>query len=324
MRYRYLAIALALAALVLPSTLAQTGSASSSEGATSAPISDAEFVALRDGFKAQLEADRERLYGFTRQQRNEYMGRFFGDPSRDRRRAFKAALEQFRTEWDFSNVADEPGAATADPNSGRAAAKVAGTNITYDTGNVVVANIGVASQMVGNRFDSALNVPGTACCFPVETSGTITMITFDMVNTFFGSAVWSLYSNIVGTMAVQVTSMARPGIMTGLNTLAVASPTTVNAYANGTFLAGIWQFSPTMTALAFDTATVGGQGHHAISLNDGAAGSMLATVTNGGMNLNAIFRVSGNVAPPVELMDFTLESGDTGESGDSGAGDDGP
>ncbi|MEO1083368.1 MAG: hypothetical protein AAFY88_03930 [Acidobacteriota bacterium] len=137
------------------------------------------------------------------------------------------------------------------------------------------------------------------------------MVTFDMINTFFGSAVLSIYSDIVGTQAVQVTSMARAGVTPGLNTLAVAAPTTANTYMNGTFLAGIWQFDPTMTVLAVDTMSTGGQGFHGISLNDdamNAMGSLITDVTTGGgMGVNAIFRVSGNVATPVELMDFTIE-----------------
>ena len=182
---------------------------------------------------------------------------------------------------------------------------VAFGTIQYDSG-MVTGTAGAASQMLGNRFDSALNTAGTACCFPVPTSGSVTMITFEMVNTFFSSAVFSLYSNITGTMAAQVTSMGRP-IGPGLNTLSVMSPTTMNAYQNGTFLAGIWQFDLMSTALGVDTGSNAGQGFHAISLNDGAAGSLLTTVTSAGMGLNAVFRVSGNVVTPVELMSFTIE-----------------
>ncbi len=189
--------------------------------------------------------------------------------------------------------------------------KVAGTNITYDTGTVA-GTAGMASQMLGNRFDSALNPPGTMCCFPVETTGSITMITFDMVNTFFSSAVWSLYSDVMGTTAMRVTSMGR-GVMTGLQTLSVMSPTTANAYMNGTFLAGIFQFMPASTGLAVDTGTnmgaaTVGQGFHAININDGTTGTALTNVTTGGGGgLNAIFRVSGNVSTPVELMAFEIE-----------------
>ncbi|MDA8018257.1 MAG: hypothetical protein MPN21_12495 [Thermoanaerobaculia bacterium] len=261
---------------------------------------------LRDQFRQQLEKDREQLYEMSRQERQQYIAQYFQAPEREKRRAFKAALEQFRLEWDIQDTGKDKRVEAVEPSRGGKAVKVAGTNITYDTGTVF-GTAGIASQMLGNRFDSGLNTGGTMCCFPVETTGSVTMITFDMVNTFFGSVVWSLYSNIMGTTAAQVTSMARPGIVTGLNTLSVMSPTTANVYMNGTFLAGIWQFDPTMTGLAVDTGTVGGQGFHAISLNDGAMGSMLTTVTTAGMGLNAIFRVSGNVATPVELMEFTIE-----------------
>lgn len=254
----------------------------------------------KERYYVQLKADQERIYGMSREERSQYLADYFGGTERGAdRRAAKAALEQIRKEWD---ITEHPKPQQVDNRRGQKALRVAGTNITYDTGTVA-GTAGIASQMVGNRFDSALNGPGTMCCFPVETSGSITQITFDMVVTFFGSAVFSLYSNVSGTMAAQVTSMARPGIMTGLNTLAVMAPTTANTYMNGTFLAGIWQFDPTMTGLAVDTGTTGGQGFHAISLNDGAVGTALATI----MSRNAIFRVSGNVATPVELMDFTIE-----------------
>ncbi|MEL7060571.1 MAG: hypothetical protein AAGN46_11140 [Acidobacteriota bacterium] len=242
-----------------------------------------------------LRLDHEALAAMTIEERGEAM------------RAYKAAREQAARDAGLEIGTERVIQALDVPRRNPAPSGLRAIgNITYDTGTVAGSG-GVASQMVGNRFDSALNVAGTACCFPVPTSGSITMITFDMVNTFFGSAVFSIYSNIVGTMANQVTSIGRGGIMTGLNTLAVASPTTMNAYMNGTFLAGIWQFDPTMTGLALDTGTTGGQGFHAISLNDGAMGSGLTTVTFGGMGANAIFRVSGNVLTPVELMDFEVD-----------------
>ncbi|MEM8962310.1 MAG: hypothetical protein AAGD38_12575, partial [Acidobacteriota bacterium] len=90
------------------------------------------------------------------------------------------------------------------------------------------------------------------------------------------------------------------------NTLNVSTGMgTDNVYMNGTFLAGIWQFNSN-TALAADSGTTGSQGFHGISLNDGAMGSMLTTI----MSRNMIFRVSGNVSTPVELMDFTIEQTD--------------
>lgn len=180
--------------------------------------------------------------------------------------------------------------------------RIPGTMIQYDSGTVT-GTAGVASQMLGNRFDSALNPAGTMCCFPVENSGTITMVTFNMVATFFGSAVYSYYTNISGTMANQVTSMALAGVMTGVNTRTLGGNATLTMYENGAFLAGIWQFNVTMTGLGVDTGTNGGQGFHGISLNDGMVGTMLTDL----MSLNAVFRVGGNVATPVELMNFEVD-----------------
>lgn len=257
--------------------------------------------ALKASFAQQLRADQAAIYAMSREERQQYVAAGFQSPDRATRRAFKLALEEVRQEWDIVEDKPEPPADNEGSKRGLEAAKVAGTNITYDTGTVTGGSIGTASQMVGNRFN-------TGSGLPVETSGSITQITFDMVVTFFGSAVWSLYTDIVGTMADQVTSMARPGIMTGLNTLAVMSPTTDNAYMNGTFLAGIWQFDPTMTGLAYDTGSTNGQGFHGISLNDAAVGTMLnSTVTAGANPVNFIFRVSGDVVTPIELMDFTIE-----------------
>ena len=260
---------------------------------------------LQETLRQQLDADRAKLFAMSPEERHDYMRQYFGHSDRETRRAFKAALEQVRQEWDVPGYTGGPKVEVDEPSRAKAAAKVAGSSIQYDTGTVFGGG-GTSSQMLGNRFDNALNTTGTAVA-AVETSGSITMITFNMINTFFGSVVWSLYSNVMGGTAVQVTSMARPGVMTGFNTLSVMSPTTVNAYMNGTFLAGIWQFDPAMTGLALDTGTTGSQGFHGISLNDGAMGSMLTTVTTGGMGVNAIFRVSGDVATPVELMDFTIE-----------------
>ncbi|WP_395376203.1 hypothetical protein [Marinicella sp. W31] len=192
------------------------------------------------------------------------------------------------------------------------ARRIPGTSIQYDTGVNVVSGLGQSSQMMANRYDSALNPAGTMCCVPVETSGTVTMATFSFAGTFFSSAVFSIYSNIMGTTANQVTSM---GVMvnTGLNTLSIGGNGTANAYQNGTFLAGFWQFNPAQTAVAIDAGTTGGQGFHAITANDGAMASMITTLTNGGAGLNVILRLGGNLVSdpvPVELIDFTIEKGD--------------
>jgi hypothetical protein len=249
------------------------------------------------------------MKNMSTQQRKDYRGQIFANKSRKQTKAYNKAFKQVRAMLPeylgVTNQSDKARLGKKTVTKKKTATRTPGTNITYDTGNVI-GTAGIASQMLGNRFDSALNTSGTMCCFPVETSGSVTMITFDMVNTFFSSAVFSIYSNIMGTTAVRVTSMAR-GIGMGLNTLSIMSPTTNNAYMNGAFLAGIFQFMPASTGLGVDTGTVSGQGFHAININDGTAGAALATVTSGSMGLNAIFRVTGNVSTPVELINFTIE-----------------
>ncbi len=246
--------------------------------------------------REHVQIDHEAMKTMTREERRAAMLTYKAARQEEARRAGITP----RTEGDFIPLANPRQVVK------KASTRLPGSNITYDTGTVF-GTAGIASQMIGNRFDSALNTAGTNCCFPVETSGSITMITFDMAATFFSSAVWSLYSNIMGTSAIQVTSMGR-GVMTGLNTLSVMSPTTANAYMNGTFLAGIWQFTPMSTALGIDTGSTGSQGFHAVSINDGKTGTMITAVTAGGMGANAIFRVSGDVATPVELMSFEIEN----------------
>ncbi len=260
-------------------------------------VSIAQEVPDRYAGREHIKIDHEALKAMTREEKRAYM------------QAYKQARED---EARRAGITPKTGGGYVPLETPRKVeerqARVPGSNITYDTGTVS-GTAGMASQMLGNRFDSALNpANGTMCCFPVETSGSITMITFDMVTTFFGSAVWSLYSNVSGATAMRVTSMGR-GVGGGLNTLSVMSPTTANAYMNGTFLAGIFQFMPASTGLAVDTGSLLGQGFHAINMNDGTTGTALTNVTTGGGGgLNAIFRVSGNVATtPVELMRFEIE-----------------
>ena len=253
-----------------------------------------------DDYKAMLNMDQK--------QRQEYREAINKNKTSADRKAYTQAFKAVRPILpEYLGVSEDPlkSKKKANANQPKSPVKIAGTSIQYDTGTVF-GGAGVSSQMLGNRFDSALNAAGTMCCFPVESSGSITMITFNMINTQFSSVVFSIYSNIMGTTAPQVTSMGIGGVATGLNTITLGTAT-VNSWANGSFLAGIWQFDPTMTGLAIDSNSTGGQGFHAISLNDAAVGNGLTTVTAGGMGANAIFRVKGNVATPVELLNFTIE-----------------
>ena len=244
----------------------------------------------------------------TSQQRKEYRENVFSQKSPEQSKAYSRAFKEVRAMLpsylglvDGQDPAKLDQLTKTDTKPQSKSTRVPGTSVQYDDG-VVTGTAGIASQLVGNRFNSALNPAGTMCCFPVEASGSITMATFNMVNTQFNSVVFSLYTNISGTMADQVTSRGIPGIMTGLNTITLGTGT-MGGYANGSFIAGIWQFDPTMTALGVGTGTTGGQGFHAVSMNDGATGSMITDLAS----LNAVFRIQGNVATPVELMDFTIE-----------------
>ncbi|MEM1182754.1 MAG: hypothetical protein AAGM22_30700 [Acidobacteriota bacterium] len=186
-------------------------------------------------------------------------------------------------------------------------AKVAGTTIQYDSG-VVTGTFTAAAlgRFVGNRYSSALNGAGTALV-PVEQTGTITMLTFDMVRTFFSTVTWSLYSDIMGTSAVQVDSVIIP-VAPGLNSFTVNPTVTDNVYQNGPFLAGIWQFNVMSTAIGVDTNSVGGQGLNLVTINEPQT-----VAPNTGMGLtdvggrNAVFRIGGNLVTPVELVDFKIE-----------------
>ncbi|MFK8011136.1 MAG: hypothetical protein AB8B80_03780 [Marinicellaceae bacterium] len=252
------------------------------------------------------------MKNMSSQQRKEYRDTKFTNKTPEQHKAYTQAFKQVRailpSYLGLVNGQDPAKLNLDKTNKNRQATntttsnRLPGTSVQYDSGTVT-GTAGITSQLLGNRFDSALNPAGTMCCFPVEGSGSITMATFNMVNTFFSSAVFSIYSNISGTMAAQVTSMALPGRNTGLNTVTIGLNATFNNYSNGSFIAGIWQFDPTMTALGVDSGTTGGQGFHAVSMNDGAAGSMITDLSS----LNAVFRVQGNVATPVELMDFTIE-----------------
>lgn len=177
------------------------------------------------------------------------------------------------------------------------AKRIPGTSITYHSGTLGTA--GLNSQMVGNQFNTALN-PASTAILPIEVSGSITMVTFDLAAAS-GNVFLSFYHQLAGTTAAQITSMSIPAA-TGLNTHTIS--TTANAYSGGTFLGGIWQFTgaPGDTP-AVATGTILGQGFHGISINDGGVGSMFVTFSA----LNAAFSATGNLATPVELMNFKVE-----------------
>ena len=186
--------------------------------------------------------------------------------------------------------------------------RVPGTSIQYDSGAVTgFVTLADLDRVALNRFDNALNANGTMIS-PVQASGSVTMITFHMLRTLGSSVTWSLYSGVMGTSAMQVTSRVVPA-GTGLNTINVGDfGTSVNSYMGSSFLVGILQFQVMFTRVGADSNSAAGQGFHAYSINEPQ------TVNpNTGMGLNSlgstnfVVRASGNVASPVELMNFEIE-----------------
>ncbi len=244
----------------------------------------------------KVEDDYMAMMPMTRDERQAYWQANVNDLERSERLTYQRAYKSL-----VPSLPAMPPAAGSSSGATDSNVRVPGTNITYDAGVGTGTQIVPSSIMFGNQFDVALNGAGTMT-ESVETTGSVTQITFSM-NTAAGSdnVFWSLMSNVSGTMASVVTSASIPTVP-GLNTVTVAVP-----YSNGTFLAGVWFISG--DTLQGSTGTVGGQGFHGISINDIAA-TGLQPATSGGMGVNAIFRVSGDVLQatvPVELMDFTIE-----------------
>ena len=205
-------------------------------------------------------------------------------------RQYKDALEA---------AARQAGAIPSQPKStqpsGRTAPvpRVPGSSITYHSGTLSAAT--GSSVSVGNRFDTALTTMGALG--PVEMSGSITMVTVDMA-AVSGNAFISVFDQLAGTTANQITSMSTP-MVTGLNSITL--PAALN-YVGSSFLAGVWNFTGGGDTVNVATGTAGGQGFHGMSINDGNPGNGFNafTMTNGTVG------VGGNVATPVELMGFEI------------------
>jgi hypothetical protein len=206
---------------------------------------------------------------------------------------YKAAMEEAARK-----AGVVPSQAPARKSSGRTAPKstlVPGTAISYHSGTLSPAP--GSSVSVGNRFNTALT--GMGGLGPAEMSGSITMMTIDMDRVGASAAFISVYDQLAGTTANQVTSMSTP-MVTGLNTITL--PTAIN-YVGSSFLAGVWNFSSADDLINVATGTVGGQGFHGMSINDANPG----TAFNAFASTNGAFAVQGDVATPVELMSFSID-----------------
>jgi hypothetical protein len=211
----------------------------------------------------------------------------------------EAERDEFKRNVDIA--LSQSNTSTVKSSSNSKANRIPGTSITYDDGVGTGAFVGLSSNMFGNRFD-------TGNAFDVETSGSITQITFDMVpGAGTDNVFYSVFSNIVGTAANVVTSVSIPS-NPGLN---VFTPATAVNYSNGPFLAGIWQIAG--DTLQPSLGSVGGQGFHGVGINDIAGTGYNPTITSGSNPVNAIFRVTGDIVSsnvPVELIDFSIKKSD--------------
>ncbi len=234
-------------------------------------------VMLADDNAFGVEWDAEAVKTMSRTERLAYQ------------KEYKAALEAAALKAGLQPKAHQP--------SGRTAATQTlnpDTSITYHSGTLSPAT--TTSVSVGNRFDTALTVMGALG--PVEMSGSITMVTADLAAAS-GNVFVSVYDQLSGTTANQVTSRSTP-MVTGFNSITL--PTALN-YVGTSFLAGVWNFTGAGDTVNVATGTVGGQGFHGMSINDGNPGNGFNafTMTNGAVG------VGGNVATPVELMSFSID-----------------
>ncbi|MEM7349699.1 MAG: hypothetical protein AAF657_02760 [Acidobacteriota bacterium] len=166
-------------------------------------------------------------------------------------------------------------------------------SITYHSG--VLGTCCTNGFTVGNQFNSAITTGGTMIG-PVEMSGSVTMATFDLVAVSAPNVFLSFYHNRAGTTAPRIGGSILTTGVTGLNTKTVAI-----SYSGSTFIAGIWNFNGDSPAVA--TGSVGGQGFHGVSLDDGAGGMSIMDLAG----TNAAMSVIGNVLTPVELMSFEID-----------------
>lgn len=234
-------------------------------------------VMLAEGNTFGVEWDEEAVKSMSRAERLAYQ------------KEYKAALEAAALKAGLEPKAHQPSGRTATTQT-----LVPGTSITYHSGTLSPAT--TTSVCVGNRFDTALTVMGGIG--PVEMSGSITMVTADLAAAS-GNVFVSVYDQLAGTTANQITSMATP-MVTGFNSITL--PTALN-YVGTSFLAGVWNFTGGGDTINVATGTVSGQGFHGMSINDGNPGNGFNafTMTNGA------FGVAGNVATPVELMSFSID-----------------
>ncbi|MEE4379179.1 MAG: hypothetical protein V2J55_16940, partial [Candidatus Competibacteraceae bacterium] len=125
----------------------------------------------------QAEDDIAVMRTMTPEQRRAYQEEQRANRTPEQQRAYQRAFKLARERAQAApSVTRRGGSAYTPLETPRsvetnAAIRAPGTSIQYDSGTVT-GTAGVASQMLGNRFDTARN-GGGVCCTPVEMSGSI-------------------------------------------------------------------------------------------------------------------------------------------------------
>ncbi len=173
--------------------------------------------------------------------------------------------------------------------------------IQYDNGIVNVAPT-TTSRCWGNRFDTHA---GGATLFPVQASGSITMASVYMVSASGGVfiSIADQLNTGAGT-AMNVTSFSTAGMVPGWN---VQTFGPIN-YVGSSFLAGIWYFGGDVVGLG--TGTNAGQGIHGMDIND-SSGTLTGYTPS--TTFNALFRPTGDLLTPLELLSCEIADEDAGE-----------
>jgi hypothetical protein len=231
------------------------------------------------GLQRQVIADHNSMQNMNTEQRRAFRQQIWNNSDKVAQRAYNRAYKAMVEAGMIGQLSATN--KTSNPN------RVPMTSVSYHSGALTAAV--PSSVMIGNRFNTGgLN--------PLEMSGSITMFTANIAAAS-GNVFFSFYDQLAGTTANQITSMSTP-MIAGQNTITLA--TELN-YTGNEFLGGIWNFGGDSANLA--AGTVGGQGFHAVQINDGNPGMSFATIAN----MNGAFGVGGNLTTPVELMNFSID-----------------
>lgn len=151
------------------------------------------------------------------------------------------------------------------------------------------------NRSIGNRFSSANGSPlqtGTVTAvsfFPQAVGGDVIVSFWGAPNTGAGTAPFITFATVGGVVS------------------SVFNVAFFNVPVGPDFMAGLYvgTFGSGPDAMGMRNATYAGQGFHGMQIN--FIGGTFGTGFQSLASTNAMFRASGDLLVPVELMDFTIE-----------------